>query len=91
MNEQLFNQVLPNTSGLLPLFELVCAAVESALMWMWLLSDISWSELSLTLSQKDLHSPVQQMDTQLPFLPPLPIGHNAIEISPLLICEHFQT
>lgn len=30
-----------------------------------LLSDVCWSELSLTLSQEDLHGPVEQVDTQL--------------------------
>lgn len=57
---------------------------------MSLLSDVSWSELSLTLSQEDLHGAVEQVDAELPFPLRLPVGHYAIEISSFLIGEHLQ-
>lgn len=58
--------------------------------WVSLLSDVSWSKLSFTLSQEDLHGTVQQVDAELPFLLCLPVGHDAIEIPSLLIREHLQ-
>lgn len=64
------------------------AAVHTPLQSGSLLSDVCWSELSLTLGQKDLHGPVEQVDAQLPFLLQLQVGHHAIKIPPLLIGEH---
>lgn len=53
-----------------------------------LLSDVQRPELPLTLGQKDVHGPVQQMDAELSFPLQRPVGHHAVKISSLLIGEH---
>lgn len=53
-----------------------------------LLSDVYRPELSLTLSQKDVHGPVEQMDAELSFPFQRPVGHHTVEIASLLIGEH---
>lgn len=79
----------PWTSGISPSALAFCCC-SYPLQWGSLLSDVCWSELSLTLGQEDLHSPVEQVDAQLPFPLHLPVGHHSIKIPSLLIGEHLQ-
>lgn len=53
-----------------------------------LLSDVYRPELPLTLGQKDVHGPVEQMDAELSFPFQWPVGHHAVKIASLLIGEH---
>lgn len=53
-----------------------------------LLSDVYRPELSLTLGQKDVHGPVEQMDAELSFPFQRPVGHHTVKIASLLIGEH---
>ena len=67
-------------------------AVPNSTHWGALLShpDIRRSELPLSLSQEDLHGPVEQVHPQLPLPLQLPRGHHPVVVPSLLVGQHLQ-